>query len=113
MGKYKMMEELLKEIEVGRNEEWIFYKTHFTESAENWARNKWKLNWIGVCLAREVVYGNETADLFSIPKANPESAYLIIDTRDNKPLREDTSYEGILYHIDFIGISKQFDAKNI
>lgn len=107
-----MIEELFKETEIGRNEKWIFYKTHFTESAEEWAKDNWKLKWVVVYLAREITYGDDTADLFTVPRAIPESAYLIVDGRNGNVLREDTSYEGILYHIDFIGISKRFDAKH-
>ena len=106
-----MIGELTREQEVGRNEEWIFYKSGLTESAVNWAKEKWKIDWIDVCVVREIVYGEKTAFLFDVPKANPEAAYLIIDKRDNSPIYENTTYESILYWIDFIGISKQFNGK--
>lgn len=98
-----------EKIEIGRNEEWIFYRNHFTDSATKWAIDKWKIKNIVAVLVESKMPGQETWDLFGLEKIDPEKFYLLIDTkRENVPIYETTSYESLLYHIDFIGIAKSF-----
>ena len=54
-------------IELGRNDEWIFYKNRLTSSATQWAKDKWKLRNVGVLYAEEKkVYGKFAESLFEI-----------------------------------------------
>jgi hypothetical protein len=96
-------------IEMGRNDEWIFYKNRLTSSATQWAKDKWKLKNVGVLYAEEKkVYGKFAEDLFEIQPDTQERFFIIIDTGTNEAIYETTSYESLLYRIDFMGIAKSF-----
>jgi hypothetical protein len=96
-------------IEIGRNDEWIFYKNCLTSSATQWARDKWKLKNVGVLYVEEKkVYGKFAETLFEIQPDTQERSFIIIDTKTNEAIYETTSYESLLYRIDFMGIAKSF-----
>ena len=96
-------------IEIGRNDEWIFYKNRLTSSATQWASDKWKLKNVGVLYVEEKkVYGKLAETLFEIPPDTQERYFIIIDTKTNEAIYETTSYESLLYRIDFMGIAKSF-----
>ncbi len=99
-------------IELGRNEKWIFYKNRLTSSATKWARDKWKLKNIAALYAVEGrVYGKFAENLFNIPPDTQEKAFLLVNTDTDEFIYETQSYESLLYHIDFIGIAKSYDKK--
>ena len=96
--------------EIGRNENWIFYRNDWTSSATKYAKEKWKIENLGVALVEEIVLAADVcAELFDTEKYTPERAYLLIDTDTNEAIKDFTSYESLLYYIDFIGIAKSFD----
>ena len=96
-------------IELGRNEKYIFYKNEFTVSATKWALDKWKLKNIAAIYAEEIIAGSLTWELFDIEEQSPDRSYLLIDTDDNSIIHENKNYEALLYHIDFLGIGKMYD----
>lgn len=99
-----------KKIELGRNENWIFYKTDLTISACKYAMDKWKLEDVAAIYAEEIVVGEEvSAELFDIDVYIPRRAYLLVNPKNRDIIKDFTSYESLLYHIDFIGISRTFD----
>jgi hypothetical protein len=54
------------------------------------------------------VYGKLAETLFEIPPDTQERSFIIIDTKTNEAIYEATSYESLLYRIDFMGIAKSF-----
>jgi hypothetical protein len=96
-------------IEIGRNDEWIFYKNRLTSGATEWARDKWKLkNIAAMYVVEKKVYGKFAENLFNVQPDTQEKTYILVNTKTNEPIYETTSYESLLYHIDFIGIAKSF-----
>lgn len=94
--------------ELWRNESWIFYKTGLTVSATKWGSEKWKLKNIGVVYAESRPIGNFGCEIFEVDELPAERSFLIIDTKNNEFIHETSSYESLLYHLDFMGIAKSF-----
>ena len=102
-------EALFKEVELGRNDKCIFYRTSFTVSATKWASDKWNLKNIVAVLATDIMPSDLCYNLFDVEKIGPNKSYLIIDIEKNEYLYETKIYEDLLFHIDMLGISKKFD----
>jgi hypothetical protein len=99
-------------IEIGRNDEWVFYKNRLTSSATEWARDKWKLKNIAALYVEEKkVYGKFAENLFDVQPDTQDRAFILVNTDTNQPIYETHSYESLLYHIDFIGIAKAHGKK--
>ena len=96
---------------VGENDGWRFYKTHFTESATEYSKTRWKLDNLLVLYAEEKTLeaGSFAIDIFDTETPSQEKDYVLIDTKENCYLFSTKVYEDMLYHIDMRGISKTFD----
>lgn len=100
---------MVKKVELARNDLWIFYKTEMTTSATKWAKDKWKIKDLVAVMVEEILPDDETRDLFGFEEISPERSYLLLDLKRNQqPIYETTSYESLLYYIDFIGIARSF-----
>ena len=99
---------------VGENEDWKFYTTELTKSATKWAIDRWGIDHLLVLLAEQKTLetGSFAIDIFETDTPVQEKDYIILNRKTNSWEYASTSYESILYHIDFIGIAKTFDGGN-
>ena len=98
--------------EIGRNESWIFYKNSLTVSASKYAVDKWKLKNIAAVYVEEINPVPEmVSDLLGTEKYVAERAYLLINHKRNQIIKDFTSYESLLYWIDFMGLDKLYKQK--
>ena len=96
-------------IEIGRNEAWIFYKNDLTVSASKYAKEKWKLKNVAAVYVEEInPVPDLTSEFFETKKYVSEKAYLLINPGTNEIIRDFTSYESLLYWIDFMGLAKLY-----
>ena len=96
-------------IEIGRNEAWIFYKNSWTVSASKYAKEKWKLKNVAAVYVEEInPVPDMTSEFFGTERYVSEKAYLLINPGTNEIIRDFTSYESLLYWIDFMGLAKLY-----
>lgn len=96
-------------IEIGRNESWIFYKNSLTVSASKYAVEKWKMKNVAAVYVEEInPVPDLTSQLFETEKYIADKAYLLINPKSNEIIKDFTSYESLLYWIDFMGIAKLY-----
>lgn len=100
---------IVDNIEIGRNEQWIFYKNDLTVSATQHAQKKWGLKDIGVVYVEEInPFPDFVSDVFETEKYVSERAYLLMNIKKNDIVKDFNSYESLLYWIDFMGIAKKY-----